>query len=170
MQLKETKNVWIEKGGCEVKILSTFWDFRLWIIKSSPYFQSHSYLQLLPSLINNHQINERNFDQVQFLDLGPMSFGSWFWKKPLVGWFFLGLRISSVVPLTVFLGFIKLSISKRPPKKWNLMQFVAFINMLKGLDQHQYWLNMLWQTEMSCITKCCKYISNMWMWYIIDNK
>jgi hypothetical protein len=49
------------------------------------------------------------------------------------------------------------------------MQFVAFINMLKGLDQHQYGLSMSWQTEMSCITKCCKYISNMWMWYIIDN-
>ncbi len=67
------------------------------------------------------------------------------------------------------MGFIKLSISKGPQKFWNLMQFFAFINMLKGLDQHQYSLNLWWQTEMLSVTKCYKYISNMWMWNIIDN-
>jgi hypothetical protein len=61
-------------------------------------------------------LNWWDFDQVQFLDLGPMSFGSWFWKKHLVGWFFLGLRISSVVPLTVFRTYKTFNFKGSPKK------------------------------------------------------
>jgi hypothetical protein len=90
-------------------------------------------------------------------------------KKPS-GWMvFLGFENVQCSSINSFLGFIKLSISKGPSKNWNLKQLFTFINMLKGLNQHQYLFNFWWQTQMLCIAKCCNYISNMWMWNIIDN-